>query len=78
MYFNAKLIDAIAINVKGTMRMFDLSSKCKQLENFVHISTSYVNSDKLGFIEEEIYPSNEDAEKMIDGLDKLDPDQLLQ
>jgi hypothetical protein len=42
----------------------------------VHISTCYVNSDKLGHIEEEIYEVEEDAEEMIEGLLKLPPDEL--
>lgn len=29
----------------------------KNLENFLHVSTSYVNSDKSGWIEEKIYES---------------------
>jgi alcohol-forming fatty acyl-CoA reductase len=35
--------------------MYKLATECKVLENFLHISTCYVNSDKRGYIEEEIY-----------------------
>lgn len=53
--FNAKLSEAIAINVQGTLRMMELAKKAKLLKNFVHVSTCYVNSDKRGWIEEDIY-----------------------
>jgi len=53
--FNAKLIDAININVLGTLKMFELCLECKNLENFIHVSTTYVNCDRRGYIEEDIY-----------------------
>lgn len=53
--FNAKLEEAININVKGSLRMMELAKQSKKLENFVHVSTCYVNSNKNGFIEEKIY-----------------------
>mgnify|MGYP003877777011 FL=1 len=43
--FNARLDDAIRINVKGTLRMFELAKACKALQNFLHVSTCYVNSN---------------------------------
>lgn len=44
--FNARLDEAIRINVKGTLRMFELAKNTKNLDNFVHISTAYVNCEK--------------------------------
>ncbi len=44
--FNARLDEAIRINVKGTLRMFELAKHTKNLNNFVHISTCYVNCEK--------------------------------
>lgn len=35
--------------------MMELAKKTVNLENFVHVSTCYVNSDKRGWIEEDIY-----------------------
>jgi 1-acyl-sn-glycerol-3-phosphate acyltransferase len=32
--------------------MMDLASQCKNLNIYTHVSTSYVNCDKLGFIKE--------------------------
>ena len=43
--------------------MFELAKKIKRMENFVHVSTAYVNCDKLGFIEEKIYDGAIDVEK---------------
>ena len=43
------------INVRGPQKIFALAKKVKNLDNFVHISTAYVNSDKTGWIEEKIY-----------------------
>ncbi|EGR33136.1 hypothetical protein IMG5_060860 [Ichthyophthirius multifiliis] len=68
--FNAKLIDAININIQGTLRIFELAKKCNNLCNFVHISTCYVNSDKEGYIEEKIYKCSQ-QENPIEFLNQL-------
>lgn len=52
--FSATMIEALNINVLGTLRVFELCKKLKNLNNFVQISTCYVNCDKSGIIEEEI------------------------
>ena len=41
--FNARLDDAININIKGTLKMLELAKKIKNLNNFTHVSTCYVN-----------------------------------
>ena len=69
--FNAGLVDAININIYGTLRMFELAKQTKNLENFLHVSTAYVNSDKRGMIEEIIYEQNLDAEKIIADIHKM-------
>lgn len=46
------------MNVRGTLRIFDLAKSCQNLNQFIHVSTAYVNSDKRGWIEEEIYDIN--------------------
>lgn len=48
--FNATLKDALLINFYGTHRVLNLAGKLRNLENFVHVSTAYVNSDKFGYI----------------------------
>ena len=56
--FNARLDDALMINVRGPQKIFSLAQRVKNLHNFVHISTAYVNSDKQGWVEEKIYDPN--------------------
>lgn len=41
--FNARLDDAININIKGTLKILELAKKVKNLNNFTHVSTCYVN-----------------------------------
>lgn len=43
--FNARLDNAIDINVRGTLRVLELARKIKNLDIFTHISTCYVNCD---------------------------------
>ncbi|EAS00429.1 male sterility protein (macronuclear) [Tetrahymena thermophila SB210] len=74
--FNAKLEEAININVRGSLRMMELSKQCLQLENFVHVSTCYVNSDKRGWIEEDIYNTEQNARQLMDDLMKMPPAEL--
>ena len=45
----------------------------RNFENFVHISTCYVNCDKMGLIEEEIYDEGEDAALLIKRLLAMSP-----
>ena len=44
--FNARLDDAVKINVRGPLEVLALAKRIKNLENFVYVSTCYVNSDK--------------------------------
>lgn len=61
--FDAKLIDAIQINVIGTLRIYNLYKKFKNPENFVQVSTCFTNSDKFGWIEENIYDTPVDPDQ---------------
>mmetsp|Transcript_32848 Transcript_32848/g.29710 ORF Transcript_32848/g.29710 Transcript_32848/m.29710 type:complete len:430 (+) Transcript_32848:489-1778(+) len=56
--------------------MLDLAKASKNLDNMVHVSTCYVNSDKLGMIEEKIYEIDRDPERLINDLYKIPVDQL--
>jgi len=75
--FNARLDEAIEMNIFGTLRMFELAKKCRHLQNFLHVSTAYVNADKRGLIEEKIYEISFDAEKLVSDLYKMPKDQLV-
>ena len=74
--FNSRLDEAININIKGTLRVYDLVRRMKRLENFVHISTAYVNCNLQGWIEERIYDIDQDPEKMIQDLLKIPVTEL--
>lgn len=58
----------------GTLEIMDLADGCKNIQNFIHVSTAYVNSNKVGEIEEKIYDEGEDAEEMIFRLKNMDPE----
>lgn len=76
--FNSRLDEAIKINVYGTLKMFYLAKDSKNIENFVHVSTCYVNSDKKGLIQEKIYDISIDAEEYINTLYKKPVNELVQ
>ncbi len=75
--FNARLDEAIEMNIFGTLRMFELAKKCRRVENFLHVSTAYVNADKRGFIEERVYETSFDAEKLVSDIYKMPKDQVF-
>jgi len=77
--FNARLDDAISINVKGTLRMFDLAKSCKILQNFLHVSTCCEQRPKKtgNLIEEKIYECDFDPEEKIKELEKLSVETLV-
>ena len=74
--FNSRLDEAININIKGTLRVYELVKKMKRLENFVHISTAYVNCNMQGWIEERIYDIDQDPENFINELLKVPVSEL--
>lgn len=53
--FDDPLKDALQINYFGCQRVLELAKECKNLDVFTHVSTCYVNCDRDGYIEEEIY-----------------------
>ena len=76
--FNARIDEAININIMGTLKMYSLAKKCKHLQNFLHVSTAYVNSDqKGGWIDEEILTSETDPEVLLDNIRKTSIEELI-
>ena len=69
--FNEQMTDAINVNYNGCMRMLDLAHECKNLQIFTHVSTAYVNCEKKGFIKEQIYDIDQDAEELISRVYKM-------
>lgn len=53
--FSSRLDEALIANVISTLNLFEFSKTFKKIENFVHVSSSFVNSDKFNWIEEKIY-----------------------
>jgi thioester reductase-like protein len=74
--FNARLDEAIKNNILGTLRVFGLARKSKNLVNFVHISTGYVNCNRRGYIEEVVYPITRDPEQVVNEMLRLSVDEV--
>jgi alcohol-forming fatty acyl-CoA reductase len=71
--FNEPVADAIQINYLGLLRILDLSKECNKLQILTHVSTSYVNCDKRGFIEEKVYDIERDSEDIINEILNMTP-----
>jgi thioester reductase-like protein len=63
--FNEFLKDSLKINYFGCLRMLELAKECRSLNVHLHVSTTYVNSNKLGFIKEDIYDRSDDITKVV-------------
>ena len=46
--FDDPILEALNINYFGTLRMLDLAQNAKNIEVFTHVSTAYVNSNRVG------------------------------
>jgi alcohol-forming fatty acyl-CoA reductase len=76
--FDDPLLDALQINYFGCLRMFELARESKNILCFLHVSTAYTNSDKLGtgiFVEEKIYDleSGMDPELVVKKIVDMGP-----
>jgi fatty acyl-CoA reductase len=73
--FDDPLLEALNINYFGTLRMLDLAQNAKNIEVFTHVSTAYVNSNRVGSIEEKVYDleGGKDPEELIAEILKLNP-----
>ncbi|GMT01538.1 hypothetical protein PENTCL1PPCAC_23712 [Pristionchus entomophagus] len=75
--FNEELRTAIDLNVRGVDRIIKLCKRMPKLECFLHCSTCYVNTDKIGEIEEKLYDAACDPYKLIDAHTWMS-DELLE
>ncbi|KAJ8973655.1 hypothetical protein NQ317_002929 [Molorchus minor] len=57
--FDDFLKDAILLNTRGTRDVANLALEMENLAAFMHISTTYCNTDKQ-VVEEKIYPPHAD------------------
>ncbi|XP_050515401.1 putative fatty acyl-CoA reductase CG5065 isoform X2 [Diabrotica virgifera virgifera] len=57
--FDDFLKDAILINIRGTREVAQLALETKNLDFFLHVSTTFCNTDKV-VVEEKLYPPHGD------------------
>ncbi|KAL6258578.1 hypothetical protein P5V15_010532 [Pogonomyrmex californicus] len=71
----AKLKDAVDMNLTGTKRVLDLAKQMKHLKAFVHLSTAFchVDQEELG---ERIYDSPNDPQDIMRLIQWLDEDAI--
>lgn len=62
--FDDNLTRAILLNTRGTREVISLAREMKKLKVFLHISTTYCNTDRM-VVEEEFYPAPLDWKKSI-------------
>ncbi|KAJ1527952.1 hypothetical protein ONE63_007885 [Megalurothrips usitatus] len=73
--FDEPIVNAVVINVRGTREMAELAVGMKNLKAFVHVSTTYCNTDRKD-IDEKVYPPHADWAKMISVVETQDSHQL--
>ena len=69
--FDDSLTDAVIMNTRGTREVAKLALEMKNLDVFVHISTTYCNSDRK-VVEERLYPAVAEWEKTIEIAENID------
>ncbi|XP_052838640.1 putative fatty acyl-CoA reductase CG8306 [Drosophila gunungcola] len=73
--FFQSLKETTNINLRGTRRVVELCQQLKKLDALVHVSSAYVNA-YLTKVEEKLYPSPEDPEKIIQLSETLNDEAL--
>ncbi|RZC36358.1 NAD binding 4, Epimerase, 3Beta HSD and/or Polysacc synt 2 domain containing protein [Asbolus verrucosus] len=73
--FDDPLPKAVFINTRGTREVARLALDMKNVEVFLHISTTYCNTDRE-VIKEQLYPAHADWEKTIEIAENVD-DHIL-
>jgi len=76
--FNERLDRAVELNIYGSLRVLELAKLCKHLQAHIHISTCYVNSNRLegGWVDEKLYPLKFDPQEMLEKIQKLNVSDL--
>eukprot|EP01133_Synstelium_polycarpum_P011532 gene11532-13458_t len=70
--FRERLDKAIESNLYGSLRVLDLAKRLKNLVAFVHCSTAYVNSNRDGWLDEELPVLDFNPEEMVELIMKQD------
>jgi len=56
--------------------MLKLAKQCKNLSIFTHVSTCYVNCNRQGFVEEDIYDKDLDVENIVARFMAMNPQEI--
>ncbi|EGG23421.1 hypothetical protein DFA_05553 [Cavenderia fasciculata] len=70
--FRERLDKAIESNLYGSLRMLELAKQLKNLVAMVHCSTAYVNSNREGWLDEELPVLDFNPEEMVELIMKQD------
>ncbi|XP_052749061.1 putative fatty acyl-CoA reductase CG5065 [Galleria mellonella] len=73
--FDMFIRDAINLNTLGTKKVLDLADGMKELEVFIHVSTSYCRCE-VEVLEEKVYPSKHNYEDVMESVRWMDDDLL--
>lgn len=73
--FDDSLRDAILLNARGTRETVLLAHEMKKLDMFVHVSTTYCNTDRK-VVDEQLYPPHADWRTAIKIAEEIDPQAL--
>lgn len=73
--FFQSLKETTNINLRGTRRVVELCQQLRHLDSLVHVSSAYVNS-YITEVEEKLYPSPDDPEKIIQLSETLSDEAL--
>ncbi len=58
--FEARLDVSVRVNVQGSLQLLQLGEESPAFEAFCHVSSTFVNCDRTGFLEERLYESPHD------------------
>uniref|UniRef100_A0A2H1W7P9 Fatty acyl-CoA reductase n=1 Tax=Spodoptera frugiperda TaxID=7108 RepID=A0A2H1W7P9_SPOFR len=73
--FDDTLEYAIRMNLRGTKEMVELAADIRNLDVFIHVSTSYSNTNRET-LEEIIYPPHADWRETLEICETIDPHTL--
>ncbi|XP_072948457.1 putative fatty acyl-CoA reductase CG5065 [Epargyreus clarus] len=73
--FDMPLRAAVEYNTKATKSLLEIVEGIKNLEVFVHVSTSYCQHEKV-VLEEKLYPTPHSPQRIMDFVEWMDDDML--
>lgn len=72
-----RLDQMLQVNTLVVLRLLALARKAANVHAFIHLSSAYVNFDKPeGWIQEKIYPSTENAQKVLEGILRMSGEEI--